>query len=105
MSDNAQVADLIKEQLANSDFYLIRTKEVCKRRAISLSTHYSDVSEGLWTKPLKIGLRASAWPNYEVDILISAKIASLSDKVVRELVVTLELSRRETTLSWCSQGA
>ena len=48
---------------------------------------------GLYTPPIKIGPRASAWPDDEVEILNAARIAGKSDQEIRELVCKLVAAR------------
>lgn len=54
---------------------------------------YNLIREGLWTKPVLIGQRAVGWPDYEVQAICSARIASKTDAEIRELVCVLHLKR------------
>jgi prophage regulatory protein len=49
---------------------------------------------GLFTLPVQVGPRSIAWPSYEVDQLIRAQIAGLSDDKIRDLVTKLMTERR-----------
>lgn len=60
----------------------------------SRSSFYTDLSQGLWTRPVSLGPRARGWPAAEVIQLVKAIIAGLSNKEIRELVLELERSRR-----------
>lgn len=61
----------------------------------SRSGLYQRISQGLWTKPIKLGPRAAGWPECEVQALISARIAGASEEVLRELVNQLHQARTE----------
>ena len=56
---------------------------------------YNAIRAGLFTTGVAIGLRAKGWPDYEVDALISARIAGKSDAEIRELVKVLHAKRTE----------
>lgn len=59
----------------------------------SNSTVYLKISEGLITKPVKIGPRASGWPEDEIAEINSARIAGKSAEEIRALVKRLEAER------------
>ena len=56
---------------------------------------YNAIRAGLFTSGVAIGQRAKGWPDYEVDALISARIAGASDDQIRELVTRLHAKRSE----------
>ena len=56
---------------------------------------YNAIRDGLFTTGVAIGQRAKGWPDYEVDALISARIAGKSDAEIRELVKRLHAKRAE----------
>ena len=56
---------------------------------------YNAIRAGLFTTGVAIGQRAKGWPDYEVDALISARIAGKSDAEIRELVKVLHAKRTE----------
>ena len=72
---------------------ILRLPAVKARTGLSRSTVYLHVSQGLWTKPVKIGPQASGWPDGEVEELIQARIAGKSDEEIRLLVAKLEADR------------
>jgi len=74
-------------------FSFLRIPVVLKRRGVSRSAHYADIKAGLYPKPVPIGLRAVAHPDYEVDALNAATIASKSPDEIRALVVKLHAAR------------
>lgn len=73
---------------------LHRLPSVLRRTGDSKSTHYKKIEEGLFTKPVKIGPRASAWPDSEITALINARIAGKTDQEIRHLVKKLETVRK-----------
>jgi prophage regulatory protein len=54
---------------------------------------YKRIRDGLWTRPVAIGQRAKAWPDYEVKAIVRARIAGQTDDEVRELVNRLHEKR------------
>lgn len=56
---------------------------------------YNAVNAGLFTEPVKIGVRSVGWPDNEVEALCAARIAGLSDDQIRGLVNTLHSKRAE----------
>jgi len=69
-------------------------RKTIEKRGVSRSKQYKDVNEGLWTRPIKLSVRASAWPNYETEILNKAIIAGKSEEEIKALVVELETLRK-----------
>jgi len=56
---------------------------------------YNAIRDGLWTTGVAIGQRAKGWPDYEVDAIITARIAGNSDAEIRELVKALHAKRTQ----------
>jgi prophage regulatory protein len=56
---------------------------------------YNAIRDGLFTSGVPIGQRAKGWPDYEVDAIITARIAGKSDAQIRELVKVLHAKRTE----------
>ena len=75
-------------------YTILRLPAVLKRRGRSRSSHYSDIENGLYVKPVQIGLRAVGTPEDEVDALNAARIAGKSDEEIRALVLKLEAARK-----------
>lgn len=73
---------------------ILRTPEILKRRGRSRSSHYADIKNGLYVKPVQIGLRAVGIPEDEVDALNAARIAGKTDDEIRALVLKLEAARK-----------
>ena len=75
-------------------FSFLRIPAVLKRRGVSRSAHYADIKAGRFPRPVAIGLRAVAHPDYEVDALNAATIAEASEDEIRALVLKLEAARK-----------
>ena len=54
---------------------------------------YNAIRAGLFTRPVAIGQRANAWPDYEVKAIVRARIAGQTDDEVRERVNRLHAKR------------
>ena len=74
---------------------LLRLPAVLERCGKRRTAQYQDIRNGLFTKPIAIGVRQRAWPSDEVDALNEARISGKSDDEVRELVRALEAARGE----------
>jgi prophage regulatory protein len=72
---------------------LLRLPSVLEQRGIRNTQHYADIKNGLFTSPVKIGKRASAWPEHEVLKINAARIAGKSDDEIKALVKQLEAAR------------
>jgi prophage regulatory protein len=55
---------------------LLRLPRVKKYTGLSRSEIYRRVSAGTFPKPVKLGERASAWPEHEITAWIDARIAA-----------------------------
>ena len=73
---------------------ILRLPIVLRERCRSRSAHYLDIQQGLFTRPVSIGLRAVGWPASELFALNAARIAGKSDEEIRTLVVKLEAARK-----------
>ena len=56
---------------------------------------YNAIRDGLFTTGVAIGQRAKGWPDYEVDAIITARIAGQTDDQIRELALRLHAKRSE----------
>lgn len=74
---------------------ILRRRQVEELTGLSRSTLYLRVQQGTFSKPVKIGPRASGWPSIEVTALNVARIAGETDEEIRALVVTLEAARKK----------
>ncbi|HSD38328.1 MAG TPA: AlpA family phage regulatory protein [Rhodocyclaceae bacterium] len=73
---------------------ILRLPEVLRQSGASRSTVYLRISQGLWSKPIKLGPRAVGWPASEVSTINAARIAGQSDADIRALVTQLEAARK-----------
>ena len=55
---------------------LLRLREVCRRTGKSRSEVYRRIAAGDFPQPVKLGERASAWPEHEVSAWIADRIAA-----------------------------
>jgi prophage regulatory protein len=71
--------------------------QTCKAEAgyRSNASIYNLIRDGLWTKPVSIGLRSVGWPDNEVRALCAARIAGKGEDEIRELVKHLHALRTE----------
>jgi prophage regulatory protein len=73
---------------------LLREPEVRKAFGYRSTTSvYNSLSEGLITKPIRIGQRAVAWPEVEIELIIGARIAGKTDEQIKQLVSNLTARR------------
>lgn len=63
-------------QSLNNSRRLIRLPEVKSKSGYGRSTIYAEIKAGRFPRPLKIGKRASAWSEAEIDEWIAARIAA-----------------------------
>ncbi|MGH8503515.1 MAG: helix-turn-helix transcriptional regulator [Gammaproteobacteria bacterium] len=72
---------------------ILRCSAVTDASGDAKSTLYNRISQGLWTRPIKLGKRNSGWPEHECDAINAARIAGKSDDEIRALVKELEAAR------------
>jgi prophage regulatory protein len=73
---------------------ILRLPSVKAASGYPRSTLYLRISQGLWTKPIRLGTRAVGWPSQEVAALNAARIAGKSEDEIRLLVNKLEAARK-----------
>lgn len=73
---------------------ILRMPAVTTALGKSRSSAHDDVTKGLLTEPVRIGLRAVGWPASEVAAINAARIAGKSDEEIRALVVRLHAARK-----------
>jgi len=71
----------------------LRLPEVCRRTGKPRSTVYRDIKDGLLPPPVRIGDRASAWPDNEIDAVNQARLAGVSGEEIKQLVAALVRER------------
>lgn len=75
---------------------ILRLNETLARTGDTRSPHYSKVTSGHFTRPIKLGgRRASGWPQHEVDAIVTARIAGASDSDLATLVNKLHATRSQ----------
>jgi prophage regulatory protein len=72
---------------------LLRRPSVTERTGKPESSLYRDIELGLFTQQIKIGPKSVAWPASEVDALVAARVAGMSDDQIRALVKRLHAAR------------
>lgn len=87
------MASSVKSPSKGATPRFLKKPEVLKRIPFGSSTLYDKVAEGLFPKPCKLGKRASAWPEYEVDSVCRAMLAGQSEDEMRALVSALHAQR------------
>ena len=78
----------------HSNLNIQRLPKVLARTGDARSTHYVRVADGTFTPPVSLGPRSVGWPEYEVDAIISARIAGQSVDEIRNLVQQLIAARK-----------
>lgn len=75
---------------------ILRLPAVKSESGYSRSTIYLRIAQGLWPKPVNLGVRMVGWPNSEVTAMNAARIAGKTDDEIRVLVAKLEAARKAT---------
>lgn len=76
---------------------LLRKPSVLSMTGFGNTLLYKRINAGLFTRPIRIGTRLSAWRASEVDEINRAIIAGKSDEEIRTLVKTLENARADAS--------
>ena len=71
-----------------------RKSETLKRYALSSSTFYVRIKEGLIPPPVSLGERAVGFPEHETNAVLSAMIAGKSKDEIKALVALLVDQRK-----------
>ncbi len=73
---------------------LLRISEVKQELGVrSSSCIYDAIKRGTFPRPVRIGMRAVAWPDYEVKEICKARIANASDLAIQALVCKMYRKR------------
>jgi prophage regulatory protein len=75
---------------------IIRLPKVLAISGCSRSYVYQLISEGLWPKSIRLGVRAVGWPESEVMAVCAARIAGKSEAEIRRLIEQLHDLRSAT---------
>ncbi|QUN04777.1 AlpA family phage regulatory protein [Shewanella yunxiaonensis] len=78
---------------------VVRKPEVKNLLGISHSTLHERINEGLLPKPFRLSGRAVGWYEYEIQYILSALAAEVSDSALADVVNTLIKKRKE---AWAS---
>lgn len=73
---------------------LLRLPSVLLATGVGRTTLYERIKDGLFTPPIKLGARASAWPANEVQACNDAIIKGSDTKEIKLLVARLVQDRR-----------
>ncbi len=74
---------------------LLRLPDVLAAYGAKRPTLYAHMADGLFVRPIKLGLRFAAWPSTEVDAIINARIAGKTSDEIKALVVALIAARKD----------
>ena len=67
----------------------LRLPKVVQQTGRSRASLYSDINEGTFPPPIKYTQRCVAWPDYEVNAIVRARIAGKSDDEIRCMVAEM----------------
>lgn len=59
------------------------------------SSIYNDVAAGRLTKGVRIGERSVAWPSYEIEAVLEARIRGADDAQIKALVSKMHAARTQ----------
>ena len=80
--------------MAQNLFKMLRLPAVLDINGDSRSGLFVKIKNDTFTPPVKIGPRASAWPDYEVNAINAARVSGKSKEEIRELVKKLHQARK-----------
>ena len=75
--------------------HLFRKPKVLEITGDKHATFQNKIVNGLFTPPVKISERLSAWPSNEVQAINVARIAGKSDEEIKSLVASLVKQRQQ----------
>lgn len=73
---------------------MCRLQEALLATGRGKTAFYGDITDGLMTRAVKIGEKASAWPSYEIEAINAARIRDASKKEIQALVRELHEKRK-----------
>ncbi|MCF7977566.1 MAG: AlpA family phage regulatory protein [Chromatiaceae bacterium] len=77
----------------------LRLPAVMERTGFSRSAIYARASDGLFPRPVPLGLRTAAWPEHEVETVLQAHLREAGDTELREIVSELRLQRQQVQIA------
>jgi len=72
---------------------MCRLSLVTELMGLCRSSIYRLIKDRLFPRPVKIGTRASRWPSNEIEAILAAHAAGMSDEKIKNLVQHIENSR------------
>lgn len=83
--------------IPNIPTYMVRRPECCKTLGKGRTAFYNDINNGLFPPPVYVTSRTVAWPSYELNAVMNARIAGKPEEEIKELVTELIALRRKTS--------
>ncbi|GAL21803.1 phage-related protein [Vibrio maritimus] len=78
--------------MANS-LFIMRLPQVLAKIGLSRASLYAQISAGLFPKQINLGSRTVGWLSYEIEAILSARIKSMSNEEIKQLVAQMHLKR------------
>ena len=82
--------------MSNTKF--ISIDEVLEKTTFGRSSLYAKVSKGLFPKPVKVGSRKIAWPQYEIDQMMNFYLSTTNEEETKSFVTKIEKIRTERSI-------
>ena len=82
--------------MSNTKF--ISIDEVLEKTTFGRSSLYAKVSKGLFPKPVKVGSRKIAWPQYEIDQMMTFYLSTTNEEDTKSFVTKIEKIRTERSI-------
>lgn len=79
---------------------MLRIDSTLDKTGETRSPLYQKIADGLFVRPVKIGKRAIAFPEHEVDAINAARVAGKDKAQIRALVDKLHEARRSAAQGW-----
>lgn len=77
---------------------MLRLPQVLQKTGYRSHTSiYEAVKAGTFPRPVRLGLRAVGWPDHEVETILKAWVAGVSESEIRNLVESLHHRRSAET--------
>ena len=82
--------------MSNTKF--ISIDEVLEKTTFGRSSLYAKVSKGLFPKPVKVGSRKIAWPQYEIDQMMTFYLSTTNEEDTKSFVTKIEKIRTDRSI-------
>lgn len=82
-----------------------RAAQAFRRYGRKKTAAYGDIREGLFPPQIRIGARASGFLSHEVDAVIAARAAGVSDAELRDIVTQLVAKRKSLLATFLAEAA